>query len=156
MAEIQTLLKNILGAVYGKDVRQSIHDAISKCYEDGKAGQLDLVARNGINEIKTNYQPKLMLNDALVNVDAKSCIHVTESAEDVACYVVTLTTYNHAVWDVVALVNIFDENANVDYLYKGANVRVDFVIVDGRRIIRIWNDDATYGTNTARMTAMKI
>lgn len=38
MADIQSLLKQILTAVYGKDVRQSIHDAIRQCYEDGKAG----------------------------------------------------------------------------------------------------------------------
>lgn len=45
MADIQTLLKNILSAVYGKDVRQSIHDAIKQCYYDGKAGGNDEVAR---------------------------------------------------------------------------------------------------------------
>ena len=63
MAEIQTLLKNILSAVYGKDVRQSIHDAIHKCYEDGKAGELDLVAREGIERIRNNIaNPNLLMN----------------------------------------------------------------------------------------------
>lgn len=45
MADIQTFLKNIKTAVYGKDVRQSIHDAIRQCYYDGKAGSIDLEAR---------------------------------------------------------------------------------------------------------------
>jgi hypothetical protein len=44
-SNIQTLLKNILSAVYGKDVRQSIHDGIKQCYYDGKAGAVDLEAR---------------------------------------------------------------------------------------------------------------
>ncbi len=34
MSRISTLLSNILSAVYGRDVRQSIHDAISECYTD--------------------------------------------------------------------------------------------------------------------------
>jgi len=46
MADVQKLLKNILSAVYGKDVRQSIHDAIKQCYYDGKAGGNDLEARD--------------------------------------------------------------------------------------------------------------
>lgn len=45
MADIQTYLKNILSAVYGRDVRQSIHDSIKQCYYDGKAGAIDLEAR---------------------------------------------------------------------------------------------------------------
>lgn len=46
MADVRTLLNNILKAVYGKDVRQSIHDAIQQCYYDGKAGGNDLEARD--------------------------------------------------------------------------------------------------------------
>lgn len=46
MADVQKLLSNILGAIYGKDVRQSIHDAIKQCYYDGKAGGNDLEARD--------------------------------------------------------------------------------------------------------------
>ena len=45
MADIQTYLKAIMSAVYGKDVRQSIHDGIKQCYYDGKAGAVDLEAR---------------------------------------------------------------------------------------------------------------
>ena len=59
MADIQNLLKNILSAVYGKDVRQSIHDAIHQCYEDGKAGQQDLIARERIESLSN---PNLLIN----------------------------------------------------------------------------------------------
>ena len=34
MSKIENYLKQILSAVYGKDVRQSIHDAIAQCYDD--------------------------------------------------------------------------------------------------------------------------
>lgn len=51
MAEtkIAEYLNKILEAVYGKDVRQAIHDAIHQCYADGKAGSVDLVARENID-----------------------------------------------------------------------------------------------------------
>ena len=63
MAEIQTLLNKILNAIYGKDVRQSIHDAILQCYEDGKAGSQDLIARNRVDEIQNNIaNPNLLIN----------------------------------------------------------------------------------------------
>ena len=51
MATIQDYLNKIKTAIYGKDVRQAIHDAIFKCYEDGKAGSIDLVARENINTL---------------------------------------------------------------------------------------------------------
>ena len=51
MATIQDYLNKIKTAVYGKDVRQAIHDAIFKCYEDGKAGSVDLVARENIDTL---------------------------------------------------------------------------------------------------------
>ena len=53
MAILQNLQK-ILTSVYGKDVRQAIHDAIYECYEDGKAGSVDLVARSGIAQLSSN------------------------------------------------------------------------------------------------------
>lgn len=46
MADVQSLLKKILSAVKGEDVRGSIHDAIKQCYYDGKAGGNDLEARD--------------------------------------------------------------------------------------------------------------
>lgn len=46
MADIRELLKDILEKRYGKDVRQSIHDGILTCYEDGKAGAIELIKHN--------------------------------------------------------------------------------------------------------------
>lgn len=56
MSTILDFLNIIAGAKYGRDVRQAIVDAISACYEDGKAGVNDLEARRliesaiGVNE----------------------------------------------------------------------------------------------------------
>lgn len=51
MATIQTYLDQIINAIYGKDVRQAIHDGIQQCYYDGKVGAVDLEARQRIDEI---------------------------------------------------------------------------------------------------------
>ena len=48
---IQENLKKILSSRFGKDVRQAIHDSIHDCYEDGKAGTTDLIAREKIDNL---------------------------------------------------------------------------------------------------------
>lgn len=51
MANILDILNIIRRAQYGRDVRQAIVDAISQCYEDGKAGVNDLEARKLIESV---------------------------------------------------------------------------------------------------------
>ena len=50
-SNIEQLLKQILDTKLGKDMRQSIHDGIERCYEDGKVGSVDLVARQRIDNL---------------------------------------------------------------------------------------------------------
>lgn len=50
-SNIEEILNKILSAVFGKDVRQAIHDGIEQCYEDGKVGAVDLVARQRIDNL---------------------------------------------------------------------------------------------------------
>ena len=45
---IQELLQGIDDAQYGREMRQFIHKGIQKCYEEGSAGETDLVAREDI------------------------------------------------------------------------------------------------------------
>ena len=63
MGNIQDLLAQILSARYGRDVRQSIHDAIETCYEDGHAGAIDLQAREDIAQEVTDREDA----DVLIN-----------------------------------------------------------------------------------------
>ena len=65
MSNIEENLAFILSSRYGEDVRQAIHDAIHDCYEDGRAGATDLVAREQIanlvaNEGSTNKDSELV------------------------------------------------------------------------------------------------
>lgn len=50
-SNIEQLLKQILDTKLGKDMRQAIHDGIEQCYEDGKVGAVDLVARQRIDNL---------------------------------------------------------------------------------------------------------
>ena len=56
MAGIETYLEQIENAVFGKDVRRAIHDGIKQCYEDGKAGAIDLEARAEIRSLATLHE----------------------------------------------------------------------------------------------------
>ena len=49
---IQDYLDDILNAVYGEEVRNSIVGAIEKCYEDGSAGAVDMIARGRLDVIE--------------------------------------------------------------------------------------------------------
>jgi len=49
---IQDYLDDILNAVYGEEVRESIVGAITKCYEDGSAGAVDVIARGRLDVVE--------------------------------------------------------------------------------------------------------
>ena len=52
MSSIATYLNQILRSVYGKDVRQAIHDAISECYDDVNAPALQTEAMQAAVQAK--------------------------------------------------------------------------------------------------------
>lgn len=54
---IQELLQGIDDAQYGRDMRQYIHKGIQKCYEEGSAGETDLVAREDTVKLFNNIAP---------------------------------------------------------------------------------------------------
>ena len=49
MADIQNLLKQLLTAVYGKDVRQTIHDSIKQCYADTSKGVTPVITTTSVD-----------------------------------------------------------------------------------------------------------
>lgn len=84
MADIRTILNKILSASLGRDVRQAIHDGIETCYADGKAGAIDLIARQEVNVLDARMDSFASLpagstsGDAEladIRVDANGTIH---------------------------------------------------------------------------------
>lgn len=75
MAGIEEYLDQIKNAIYGRDVRQAIHDGIEACYTDGKVGAVDLVAREQIAELvaPSGEAPSAAeVTDARVGADGKT------------------------------------------------------------------------------------
>jgi hypothetical protein len=66
MSNIQNELNNIKNAIYGKDVRNSIHDAIKTCYDDASVNN-----DNANMEVKLARGTHNTLNDRLCEVDEK-------------------------------------------------------------------------------------
>lgn len=75
-SNIERYLESILHAVYGKDVRKAIHDAIEQCYTDGNAGSIDIEARRMLNNKAEISQLQA------VNVERKAEIAVERARID--------------------------------------------------------------------------
>ena len=66
---IQEILQGIDDAQYGRDMRDYIHKGIQKCYEEGSAGETDLVARQAIEEMTESVDDVyLMPCDSTISV----------------------------------------------------------------------------------------
>lgn len=78
MAGIQEYLDLIKNAVYGREVRQAIHDGIETCYKEGKAGATDLVARESISQVNSVLSARI---DELIapSGEAPSAAEVTDA-----------------------------------------------------------------------------
>ena len=87
MSNIEQNLQKILSTRFGKDVRQAIHDGIHDCYEDGKAGAVDLVARERIDNL-SKLEPGSTTGDAelidgRVDYTGKTWSNIGESIRNV-------------------------------------------------------------------------
>lgn len=90
MSDIEQNLTFILSSRYGKDVRQAIHDAIHDCYEDGKAGSIDLVAREQIANLVANEgssEKDSEIIDARVNFEGATYSSLGEHIRGIGSYV---------------------------------------------------------------------
>ena len=69
MSSITDFLNLISGARYGREVRQAIVDAISQCYEDGRAGVNDLQARRLIEAVMAvNSEQEVAIADLRMQI----------------------------------------------------------------------------------------
>lgn len=69
MSSITDFLNLISGARYGRQVRKAIVDAISQCYEDGRAGVNDLQARRLIEAVMAvNSEQEVAIADLRMQI----------------------------------------------------------------------------------------
>lgn len=113
MAGIQEYLYKIKNAVYGREVRQAIHDGIHQCYEDGKAGAVDLVAREEIAELiaPSGEAPSAAeITDARIGVDAKTYTSLKQRI-DTEVSSLQSNFFNHNALNLCSLMNHTNETA---------------------------------------------
>lgn len=123
MADITELLRNIKTKVYGKDVRQSIHDAIKQCYLDGKAGAVDLLARSRIDTIVANNNStsgNSELVDIRVGADGKT---YNSAGEAVRTQIENISTGQEGVVKSVPALNEHMESARERMTETKADMR---------------------------------
>lgn len=76
---IEELLEGIDTSQYGRDMRQYIHKGIQKCYEEGSAGETDLVARTAIAELREQKQDKPLM----ISLGSISALPITQNNSDI-------------------------------------------------------------------------
>lgn len=62
MSDIEKYVHDIENAVKGKEVRSAIANGIRQCYEDGKAGEVDLIAREGVTRLNEQKADAIKLD----------------------------------------------------------------------------------------------
>lgn len=131
MGNIQDLLAQILSARYGRDVRQSIHDAIETCYEDGHAGAIDLQAREDIAAETTAREALDSRVEALEN-DTTTAEEVTFDDTDTQLGATDVQGAIGAISNnLETLFSGITYTGNIDNIDKTSFVWVDFSVVTG-------------------------
>lgn len=132
MSNIEQNLQKILTSRYGKDVRQSIHDSIHDCYEDGKAGAVDLVAREQIANLVANNNPtegNSELIDIRVGADGKTYPSAGDAVrEQVSSLKDDLSYFTN---------QLYDETLLIDGYYNEQGELVDSTITKHTPLIEV-------------------
>lgn len=84
MIKIRDCLDAIMHAVYGKDVRQAIHDGIYQCYEDGKAlSEMQLATDEDIDNILAGtYKEDELPEEGLTDEEIREIVNAAFSKEE--------------------------------------------------------------------------
>ena len=82
MANITTLLQNIKKAVMGREIRQTIHDAIKQCYIDATrttgSTNSEVVAARGDYETLADRLDNIVTLDTLDKIEKQTIVPTTE------------------------------------------------------------------------------
>lgn len=144
MSGIVEYLEQIISARYGRDVRQAIHDGIQQCYEDGKSGAVDLIARQMVESLESSIDGAYTYTDSKI----AELINGAPSTLDTLKEIADAMAENEDV--VEALEESIGSKANADHTHNqliGGEYRAvmqndgNLVVYDGSGAA-IWNSKA--------------
>lgn len=135
MANIQNELNNIKNAVFGKDVRDSIHDAIKTCYDDASIvndnANMEVKIARGVydtlgdrlNEVDSQLEHKAnkthIWSMANMGQDVKEAMTSGSVAVVGKDAILTENIVNYQVTpektSFISRINLFDKNNNIEY-----------------------------------------
>ena len=117
MSSISDFLKKIKEAVYGEEVRSSIHDAIEQCYKDA-TGHPDSVAATvrEMNKISSDLTGEISDRKSEVDVERKRIDNLTSSQTFEGNY-----TKSNLVFHAYQGTTTGDSNPDDSYNYEGTN-----------------------------------
>lgn len=171
MSSIQSYLSQILSAVYGRDVRQSIHDAIKQCYDDVSNPDLNtdafktalaaaiedgtLTALNvGDNTIRTEKLADGAVTRDKISNNSVTTVKIVDSAVSTAKLMDAAVTnakladgavsYEKLGEDIVDIFNHFTKDIEtLQASFKSINNNVSLVIEASKTYANghIWGDD---------------
>lgn len=127
MSEIQSYLEQIATAQKGKDVRQAIHNSIQACYEDGKSGSTDLIARQGIKECQQDIQRTKNIMNGL-NMEFVESLDSIDSTITGSCDVyrmnnIVLVSYSIEVGAKYTAAPVFEYTEDIPVCQKTISVK---------------------------------
>lgn len=126
MSRISGLLAQILSSVYGRDVRQSIHDAISQCYADVASAKT--IADDAVSDMETS------VSGALNQVNTTISSAETRVNAAVASCNASVTAANEAAQNANEKANAANTAAtNV----QNAFADLGFVVQNGKLCVRV-------------------
>lgn len=144
MSRIYNLLQQILSAVYGKDVRQSIHDAIEQCYLDVTkaktlADESISTSQSTAKDAETRVNSALSGLDSRVNTAISNCNSATTAATTAASNASSkATAANNAAQEATKAKEACDQAlAELPDQVAGIFADLGLIVVDGKLCVKV-------------------
>lgn len=144
---IYGFLKQILSARYGRDVRQAIHDAIQQCYYDGKAGSIDMEARESVEvlngEVESLKEADIAINES-IDILESDVAGLKESTETMSEDIETMQSMLQGTNDITTTTETTMPNScEGRLLFKEIGGKTEKLMSNGKNLIDFRKSNAS-------------
>ena len=136
MANIQNYLNQIKTAVFGKDVRESIHDAIKQCYDDASINH-----DNANMEVKLARGSHNTLNDRL-DENEKNQENLSSQLDTKVNQTKTIIHYSDAILDYTNVINTAFAKGGIIEFEAGEYRITNSIYIDTAKVKKVIGNNA--------------